>query len=89
MLRAVCAVLGCRRDASCWVLAVTAPAVLSAGLEKAVHLAGSVSDQSFTIAAAVFTAEAFALRGGDAARNGARLRLLPAAVCGAMLEPLS
>ena len=89
MLHAVCAVLCCRRDASRWVLAVPAPAVCLAGLEKAVTLVGTACDLAFTIAAAVFTTEALASRGGGAARHRARLPLLPAAVCDAMLEPLS
>ena len=71
------------------MLAVTAPAVLLAGLEKAVTLVGAASNLAFTIAAAMFAAEAFASRGGGAARHGARLLLLPAAVCDAMLEPCS
>ena len=71
------------------MLAVTAPAVRRAGLEKAVTLVGAASDLAFTIATAVFTAEALASRGGGAARHGARLPLLPATVCDAMLEPLS
>ena len=71
------------------MLAVTAPAVLLARLEKAVHLVGAACNQAFTIAAAVFAAEAFAIRGGGAARHGARLLLLPPAVCDAMLEPCS
>ena len=69
------------------MLAVPPPAVRLAGLEKAVQLAGAACDLAFTIAAAVFTTEAFAIRGGGAARHGARLPLLPAAVCDAMLEP--
>ena len=71
------------------MLAVTAPAVRLAGLEKAVHLVGAACNPAFTIAAAVFAAEVFAMSGGGAARYGARLFLLPAAVCGAMLESLS
>ena len=70
------------------MLAVPTPAVSPAGLEKAVHLVGAASNLAFTIAAAMFAAEAFASRGGGAARHGARPLLLPAAVCGAMLEPL-
>ena len=70
------------------MLAVTAPAVLLAGLEKAVNLVAATCDLAFTIAAAMFTTEAFTSRGGGAARHGARLPLLPAAVCDAMLEPL-
>ena len=70
------------------MLAVTAPAVLWAGLEKAVTVVGAACDPAFIIAAAVFNAEALASRGGDAARHGARPLLLPAAVCDAMLEPL-
>ena len=68
------------------MLAVPAPTVLLAGLEKAVDLVGAVCDPAFLFAAAVFTTEAFAIRGGGAARDGARL---PAAVFVAMLEPLS
>ena len=71
------------------MLAVTGPAVRLAGLEKAVHFVGAACDLAFTIAAAMFAAEAFTSRGGGAARHGARLLLLPAAVCDAMLEPLS
>ena len=70
------------------MLAVPTPAVSPAGLQKAVHLVGAASNPAFTIAAAMFAAEAFASRGGGAARHGARLLLLPAAVCDAMLEPL-
>ena len=70
------------------MLAVPTPAVSPAGLEKAVHLVGTASNLAFTIAAAMFAAEAFASRGGGAARHGARLLLLPAAVFDAMLEPL-
>ena len=70
------------------MLAVTAPAVRLAGLEKAVHYVGAASDPAFTIAAAVFTTEAVAVRSGGAARHGARPLLLPAAVCDAVLEPL-
>ena len=69
------------------MLAVTAPAVLLAGLEKTVHFVGAASDPAFTIAAAVFITEAFTRRGGGAARHGARLLLLPTAVCDAVLEP--
>jgi len=69
------------------VLAVTAPAVRLAGLEKAVHLVGAACDLAFLFATAMFKAEAFAMRGGGAARHGARLPLLPAAVCDAMLKP--
>ena len=71
------------------MLAVPASAVRRAGLEKAVHLVGAARDSTFIFAAAVFDAEAFATRGGGAARHGARLLLLPAAVCDAMLEPFS
>ena len=73
------------------MLAVPFPAVFLAGLEKAVTLVGAASDLAFTIATAVFAAEALAFRGGGAARHGARLPLLllPAAVCDAMLEPCS
>ena len=70
------------------MLAVTAPAVLPAGFEKAVTLVGAACDLAFLFAAAVFAAEAFAIRGGGAARHGARLLLLPATVFEAMLEPL-
>ena len=70
------------------MLAVPTPAVSPAGLEKAVHLVGAASNPAFTIAAAMFAAEAFASIGGGAARHGARPLLLPAAVCDAMLEPL-
>ena len=70
------------------MLAVPTPAVSPAGLEKAVHLVGTASNLAFTIAAARFAAEAFASRGGGAARHGARLLLLPAAVFEAVLEPL-
>ena len=70
------------------MLAVTGPAVLLAGLEKAVTLVGAACDLAL-ITAAVFTTEAFAIRRGGAARHGARLPLLPAAVFEAMLEPLS
>ena len=68
------------------MLAVTASAVLLAGLEKAVHLVNAACDQSFTIAAAMFATEALALNSSSAARHGARLPLLPAAVFEAMLE---
>ena len=71
------------------MLAVPPPAVRLAGLEKAVHPVGAACDLAFLFATAMFKAEAFAMRGGGAARHGARLPLLPAAVCGAMLEPLS
>ena len=64
------------------MLAVTAPAVLLAGLEKAVTLAGAARDPAFTFAAAVFAADTLALRGGGAARHGARLPI--AAVRNAM-----
>ena len=72
------------------MLAVTAPAVRLAGLEKAVHLVGTASDLAFLFAAAVFTTEALPVRRGGAARHGARLPLLllPATVFGAMLESL-
>ena len=70
------------------MLAVTAPAVLRAGLEKAVTLAGAACDPAFIIAAAVFATEALAARGGGAARHGARLLHLPTAVCVAMLGSL-
>ena len=70
------------------MLAVPTPAVLLAGLEKAVTLVGAACDLAFIFAAAMFAAKAFAIRGGGAARHGARLLLLPAAVCDAMLEPL-
>ena len=70
---------------------VTAPAVLLAGLERAIHLVGAACDPTFlsSIATAMFVTEPLALRDGDAARHGARLLLLPATVCDAMLEPLS
>ena len=68
------------------MLAVTAPAVRLAGLEKAVTLAGAARNLALLFAAAVFATEAFTSRGGGAARHGARLPLLPAAVCDAMLE---
>ena len=70
------------------MLAVPAPAVLLAGLEKAVHLVGAACDLACTIAAAVFTTETPLTRVGGATRHGARLLLLllPAAVCEAMLE---
>ena len=73
------------------MLAVTAPAMRLAGLEKAVTLAGAASDPAFIFTTAVFDAEAFAIRGGGAARHGAQLLfpLLPAAVYDAMLESLS
>ena len=71
------------------MLAVTAPAVLLAGLEKAVTLVGAACDSTFIFTTAVFAAEAFAIRGGGAARHGARLLRLPAAVCDAMLESVS
>ena len=71
------------------MLAVTSPAVRLAGLEKAVDLVGAACDLAFIFAAAMFDTEAFAIRGGGAARHGARLPLLPAAVCDAMLESLS
>jgi len=70
------------------VLAVTPPAVRRAGLEKAVTVVGAASHLAFIFAAAVFTTEALALNSSSAARHGARLLLLPAAVCVAMLEPL-
>ena len=69
------------------MLAVTAPAVRLAGLEKAVTLVGAASDLAFLFATAMFTAETPCIRGGVAARHGARPLLLPAAVCDAMLEP--
>ena len=62
--------------------------MLLAGLENAVTLAGAACDLAFLFAAAVFDTEALASRGGGAARHGARLLLLPTAVCEAMLEPL-
>ena len=68
------------------MLALTGPAVRLAGLEKAVTLVGAACDPAFLSAAAVFGTEAFASRGGGAARHGARLLLLPPAVCDAMLE---
>ena len=73
------------------MLAVTAPAVRLAGLEKAVTLVGAACDLAFLTAtmATMFPTEALRLRRGGAARHGARLPLLPAAVCGAMREPLS
>ena len=70
------------------MLAVTAPAVLWAGLEKAVTVVCASCDMAFITAAAMFDAEALALRRGGAGRHGARLPLLPTAVCDAMLEPL-
>ena len=60
-----------------------------AGLENAVTVVGAARDPAFFSATAMFVTEAIALRGGGAARHGARLPLLPAAVCEAMLEPLS
>ena len=71
------------------MLAVPAPTVRPAGLEKAVDLVLAACDPAFFFAAAMFAAEAFTSRGGGAARHGARLPLLPAAVCDAVLEPLS
>ena len=62
--------------------------MLLAGLENAVTLAGAASDPAFIFTTAVFAAEALAVRRGGAARHGARLLLLPAAVCDSMLEPL-
>ena len=72
------------------MLAVTAPAVLLAGLEKTVTFVGAASDRAFLFATAMFTAETPCIRGGGAVRHGARLPLLllPAAVFKAMLEPL-
>eukprot|EP00729_Bicosta_minor_P032723 gene32723-biopygen30523 len=58
-----------------------------ARLKEAVHLVGAACDPTFIFAAAMFDAEAFASRGGGAARHGARLLLLPTAVFEAMLEP--
>ena len=69
------------------MLAVPAPTVRAAGLEKAVTVVGAASDTACTIAAAVFTTETPLTRGGGAARHGARLLLLPATVFDAMLEP--
>ena len=71
------------------MLAVTAPAVLLAGIEKAIDLVGASSDLAFLSATAVFATEALAVRRGGAARHGARLPLLPTAVFEAMLEPMS
>ena len=71
------------------MLAVTGPAVRLTGLEKAVAFAGAACDLAFIFATAMFAAEAFAVGSGGAARHGARFLLLPATVCGAMLEPLS
>ena len=62
--------------------------MLLAGLENAVTLVGAASDRAFLSAATVFTTEAFASRGGGAARHIARPLLLPAAVFEAMLESL-
>ena len=70
------------------MLAVTAPAVRLAGLEKAVTFVDTASDLAFIFAAAMFATEAFATRGGGTVRHGARLPLLPAVVCDALLEPL-
>ena len=61
--------------------------MLWAGLEKAVTLVGAACDLAF-IFTAMFVTETLAIRGGGAARHGARPPLLPAAVCDAMLEPL-
>ena len=70
------------------MLAVPTPAVLLAGLQKAVDLVGAASNLTFTIASIVLAVETPCTRGGGAARHGARLLLLPATVCDAMLEPL-
>ena len=69
------------------MLAVTAPAVRLAGLEKAVDLVGAACNPTSLSATAVFTTEALCTRGGDAARHGARL--LPTTVFKAMHEPCS
>ena len=72
MLRAVAAVLDCRRPAF-FLCAVTFAAVLAAGLERADHLVGAACSVAFTCTAAVLGAETFALSGGGAPRHGARL----------------
>ena len=71
------------------MLAVTSPAVRLAGLEKAVTLVGAACDPAFFFATPMLDTKAPASRGGGAARHRARLPLLPAAVCDAMLEPCS
>ena len=68
------------------MLTVATPAVLLAGLEKAVRLVGAASDPAFFFAAAMFATEALAVRSGGAARHGARSLLLATAVFDAMLE---
>ena len=69
------------------MLAVTAPAVLLAGLEKAVTFVGAASDLAFLSAATMSATEPLANTDGGAARHGARL-LLPTTVFDAMLESL-
>ena len=61
------------------MLAVPAPAVRLADLEKAVHLVGAANDPAFIFATAMFDTKTLAVRSGDAARYGARLLLLPTA----------
>ena len=72
--------------APCWVLAVTAPTVRLAGLQKAVLVVGEACNPAFLSATAVLATEAFAIRGRGAARHGAQLLLPPAAVCYTMLK---
>ena len=72
MLPAVATVLDCWRPAF-FQCAVTFAAVRLAGLEEADHLVGAACSVAFACTAAVFGAETLALRGGGAARHGARL----------------
>ena len=92
MLRAVPAPLDCRRQAfACHnipprfrVFAVPFAAVRYAGLPHiSYHLVGAAAKHALAWTAAVFLAESLLLRGGGAARRGARL-LLSAAVFVAM-----
>ena len=70
------------------MLAVAGPAVLLAGLQEAILLVGAECDPAILSATAMFKTEAFAIRGGGAARHGARLLPLLAAVFDAMLASL-
>ena len=73
MLLAFTTNLDCRRPAFWLERAVTFAAVLPAGLEPADHHVGATIDPAFTWTTAVLATETFAMRGGGAARHGARL----------------